>query len=77
VERVKDFVTTTCFKIKNQRENGKMGAFFSDPLTYTVELGYNEIGYNEQRGHTWLVSVNSLVYFPDYNEQTTVIMNKP
>jgi len=55
VERVKDFVTTTCFKVKNQLENGKMGTFFSDPHTYTVELGYNEIGYNEQTGQTHLV----------------------
>ena len=43
--------------------------------TYEIQ-STNELGYNEQNEHIWLVQVISLVYFHGYDEQNPVIMNK-
>ncbi len=42
----------------------------------TVKLGYNELGYNEQKKNNWLVQVIFMMVLPGYNEQNPVIMNK-
>ncbi len=41
-----------------------------------MKLGYNELGYNEQTEHIWLVWVVLKEHFPGYNEQNPVITNK-
>ena len=42
----------------------------------TVKLGNNELGYNEQNEHDWLVLVILMEIFLGYNEQNRVITNR-